>query len=176
VFKIDGNRQKAGQWRKDMNDRLNVGWGTDEQPVFRIAADSPTFGRGILLFSSPHGKRALSSLIIVGRPLRRSEALHAFAFHHRIEEFWKLLKGTLDLGDMKLRDREGAHACVGIKLIGYLIVNRLKQNLRKLQRFRNVTINTLVNLYPKFIERRQFFKEHFHDFVPENYGLDEALA
>jgi hypothetical protein len=79
-----------------------------------------------VLFYIPKGKRAVSYLIIVGRPLRSSEALHAFAFHHRIEEFWKLLKGTLDLGDIKLRDREGAHACVGIKLIGYLIVNMIK--------------------------------------------------
>jgi hypothetical protein len=58
----------------------------------------------------------------------------------------------------------------------HLIVSMMKQNLRKLKRFRNVTINKLVNLCPKFIDIRQFFKEHFHDLVPENYGLDEALA
>lgn len=176
VFTIDGKRQKAGQWRKDLKDHLKEGWGTDGQPVYRTAAESPTFGSVILLFYIPKGKRAVSYLIIVGRPLRSSEALHAFAFHHRIEEFWKLLKDTLELGDMHLQDREGAYACVGIKLISYLFVNMMKQNLRKLKRFRNISINKIVKLCPKFVDIRQFFKEHFHDVIPENYGLDEALA
>ncbi len=77
---------------------------------------------------------------------------------------------------MHLQDREGAHACVGIKIIGYLVVNLMKQNLRKLTRFRNMTINKIVNLCPKFVDIRQLFKEHFHDVIPENYGLGEALA
>lgn len=176
VFTIDGTRQKAGAWRKDLKEHLTDGWGTDGQPVYRTAAESPTFGSVTLLFYIPKGKRAVSYLIIVGRPLRSSEALHAYSFHHRIEEFWKLLKDTLELGDMHLQGREGAHACVGIKIISYLVVNMMKQNLRKLTRFRNITINKIVNLCPKFVDIRQFFKEHFHDIIPENYGLDEALA
>jgi hypothetical protein len=176
VFTINGKRQKAGQWRKDFQDRLKGGWGTDGQPVYRTAAESPTFGSVILLFYLPKGKRAVSYLIIVGQPLRSSEALHAFAFHHRIEEFWKLLKDTLEVGDMHLQNREGAHACVGLNIISYLVVNMLKQNLRKLKRFRNITINKIVNLCSQFVDIRQIFKEHFHDVIPENYGLDEALA
>lgn len=176
VFTIDGKRQKAGQWRKDLKNRIKEGWGTDGQPVYRTAAESPTFGSVILLFSIPTGKRAVSYLIIVGRPLRSSEALHAFAFHHRIEAFWKLLKDTLELGDMHLQDREGAHACVGIKIISDLVVNMMKQNLRKLTRFQNITIHKIVHLCPTFVDIRQFFKEHFHDVIPEYYGLDEALA
>ncbi len=176
VFTIDGKRQKAGQWRKDFKDLLKEGWGTDGQPVYRTAAESPTFGSVILLFYIPKGKRAVSYLMIIGRPLRSSEALHAFAFHHRIEEFWKLLKDTLELGDMHLQDREGAYACVGIKIISYFVVNMMKQNLRKLKRFRNITINKIVNLCPTFVDMRQIFKEHFHDVIPENYSLDEALA
>ncbi len=176
VFTIDGKRQKAGQWRKDFKDLLKEGWGTDGQPVYRTAAESPTFGSVILLFYIPKGKRAVSYLMIIGRPLRSSEALHAFAFHHRIEEFWKLLKDTLELGDMHLQDREGAYACVGIKIISYFVVNMMKQNLRKLKRFRNITINKIVNLCPTFVDMRQIFKEYFHDVIPENYSLDEALA
>jgi hypothetical protein len=176
VFTIDGKTQKTRQWRKDLKEKLEKGWGTDGQPVYRTAAESPTFGSVTLLFYIPTGKRAVSVLIIVGRPLRSSEALHAFAFHHRIEEFWKLLKDTLELGDMHLQDREGAYACVGIKLISFLVVNMMKHHLRKLKRFRKVTINKLVTLCPKFIDMRQFFKEHFHDILPDHYGLDEALA
>jgi len=176
VFTIDGKSQKARQWRKDLKEKLKEGWGTEGQPVYRTAAESPTFGSVILLFYIPKGKRAVSDLMIVGRPLRSSEALHAFAFHHRIEEFWKLLKDTLELGDMHLQDREGAHACVGIKIISYLVVNMMKQNLRTLKRFRNITINKIVHLCPTFVDMRQFFKEHFHDVIPEYYGLDEALA
>jgi len=176
VFTIDGKAQKAGQWRKALKDQLKEAWGTNGQPVYRTAAESPTFGAVTLLFYVPTGKRAVSYLIIVGRPLRSSEALHAFAFHHRIEEFWKLLKDTLEVGDMHLQDREGAHACVGIRIISYLVVNMMKQNLRALTRFRDITINKIVNLCPKFVDIRHLFKEHFHDLIPENYGLDEALA
>lgn len=176
AFTIDGKRQKAKQWRKEFKDELKEGWGTDGQPVYRTAAESPTFGSVTLLFYIPKGKRAVSYLIIAGRPLRSSEALHAFAFHHRIEEFWKLLKETLELGDMHLQDREGAYACVGIKIISYLVVNMMKQHLRTLKRFRNITINKIVNLCSKFVDMRQIFKEHFHDIIPESYGLDEALA
>lgn len=176
VFTIDGKAQKARLWRKALKDQLTEAWGTAGQPVYRTAAESPTFGSVTLVFYVPKGKRAVSYLIIVGRPLRSSEALHAFAFHHRIEEFWKLLKDTLELGDMHLQDREGAHACVGLTIISYLVVNMMKQNLRTLTRFRNITINKIVNLCPKFVDIRYIFKEHFHDVIPENYGLDEALA
>ncbi len=176
VFNIDGLIQKAGLWRKDFKDRLTSGWGTEGQPVYRTEAVSGTFGKVILVFYIPKGKRAVSYLIIAGRPLRSSEALHAFAFHHRIEDFWKLLKNTFELGEMHLRDREGAHACVGIKIIAYFVVCTMKQNLRKLRRFKNVTINKLVRLCPKFVDVRQIFKEHFHDIIPDNHTLDKALA
>ena len=66
------------------------------------------------VFYISRGKKAVNYLIMVGKALRSSEALHAFAFHHRIDEFWKLLKNTLNLGDMHLRGREGAYVCVAI--------------------------------------------------------------
>lgn len=176
VFTIDGVRQRAGQWRKDFKEKLQDGWGTDSQPVYRTEACSDKFGSVTLIFYVPKGKKAVSYLIVVGRPLRSCEALHAFSFHHRIEEFWKLLKGTLDLGSMKLQEREGAYACVGIKIIGYLVVNTMKQNLRKLRAFRNVTINQLVELCPKFIDMMSIFKEHFQSIIPNNYNLNNALA
>lgn len=176
VFEIDGKSQKAGQWRKDLKDFLSPGWGTDGQPVYRTGAFSKKFGEVTLVFHIPKGKRAVSYLIIVGRPLRSGEALHAYAFHHRIEEFWKLLKDTLEIGAMHLRHREGSHACVGIKVIAYLVVNMMKQNLRKLRRFGNITINKLVRLCPKFVDIRQIFKEHFQSIIPDNYTLDKALA
>jgi hypothetical protein len=143
--------------------------------VYSTKAYSKKFGQVTLIFYIPKGKRAVSYLIVVGKPLRSSEALHTFAFHHRIEEFWKLIKDTFEMGDMQLRGRE-AHACVAIKIISYLIVNMMKQNLRKLKRFKNVTINKLVRLCPKFVDIQQILKEHFHDIIPENYTLDKALA
>lgn len=176
VFEIDGKSQKAGQWRSDLKEKRVSGWGTDNQPVYRTKALSKKFGQVILIFYIPKGKRAVSYLIVVGKPLRSSEALHTFAFHHRIEEFWKLLKDTLQLGDMHFQDRGGAHACVAIKIISYLIVNFMKQNIRKLKRFKNVTINQLVNLCPKFVDVKQILKEHFYSIIPKKYTLDKALA
>ncbi|MCP4107768.1 MAG: hypothetical protein GY749_19850 [Desulfobacteraceae bacterium] len=173
VFEIDGEIQRAGRWRKDFKDRLTPGCGTDRQPVYRTEAVNETFGEVILVFYIPKGKRAVSYLIVVGRPLRSSEALCAFAFHHRIEEFWKLLKNTLELGEMHLRDREVSHACVSIKIIAYLVVNTMKQNLRKLGHFKNVTINKLVRLCPKFVDVLQIFKDGM---IPDKHTLAKALA
>jgi len=176
VFEIDGISQKAGQWRKDMAENIEEGWGTKGQPVYRTKAESPAFGSVILLFYIPKGMRAVRYLIVIGRPLRSGEILHAYSFHHRIEDFWKLMKGTLHAGDMKLQGREGAHACVGVKIIGCIVINMMKQNLRKKRRFRNITINKLVNLCPKFVDILKIFKEHFHKILPDNYNLDKALA
>ena len=162
--------------RSVLKEELKPQWGTDNQPVHRTPAYSKTFGHVILVFYIPKGKKAVSYLIVVGKPLRSSEALHAFAFHHRVEEFWKLLKDTFEILDMQLQSREGAHACVAIKVISYLIVNMMKPNLRKLKRFKNITINKLVRLCPKFVDIQQIFKEHFHQIIPENYTLDKALA
>jgi hypothetical protein len=176
VFTIDGIRQRAAEWRKYFKEELEEGWGTDGQPVYRTQAESDTFGTVTLIFYIPKGKRAVSYLVVVGCPLRSCEALHAFSFHHRIEEFWKTLKGTFELGSMKLQERHGAHACVGIKIIGYLFVNMMKQNLRKLRAFTKVTINQLVELCPKFVDINAIFKEHFHDIIPLNHNLNKALG
>lgn len=176
VFTIDGIRQRAAEWRKYFKEELEEGWGTDGQPVYRTQAESDTFGTVTLIFYIPKGKRAVSYLVVVGCPLRSCEALHAFSFHHRIEEFWKTLKGTFELGSMKLQERHGAHACVGIKIIGYIFVNMMKQNLRKLRAFRKVTINQLVELCPKFVDISSIFKEHFHDIIPLNHNLNKALG
>ncbi len=176
VFEIAGTRQNASLWKKAFRENLETAWGTDGQPVYRTPAKSPTFGTVILLFYIPKGKRAVSYLMIVGRPLRSSEALHAYSFHHRIEEFWKLLKQTLHLGDMTLQGRNGAHACVGLKVIEYLLVNGMKQHLRKLRRFRKVTINQLVDLCPHFIDMQQLLTSLFPELIPDQYGLEEALC
>ena len=113
--------------------------------------------------------------MVIGKKLRTAEALKAYSFHHRIEEFWKTMKGTIHLKDMKLQHREGAHACIGLKIIAYMVLNMMKQNLRKLKRFKNITINKLVNLCPKFVNIIDVFKEHFHELIPNNYSLNEAL-
>jgi hypothetical protein len=176
VFEIDGKSQKAGKWRSDLKERLVSGWGTDNQPVYRTKASSKKFGQVILIFYVSKGKRAVSYLIVVGKPLLRYEALHTVANHHLMSEFWKLLKDTLKLGDMHLQSREGAHAGNAIKIISYLTVNMISLHIRKLKRFKNVTINKLVNLCPKFVDVKQILKEHFHGIIPENYTLYKALA
>ncbi|MCP4285278.1 MAG: transposase [Gammaproteobacteria bacterium] len=175
-FEIGGVSHKAGHWKKTFKALLTAGWGTDGQPVYRTPATSPTFGAVTLLFYIPKGKTTVSYLIVIGRPLRSGEILHAYSFHHRIEEFWKLLKHTLHLGDMKLHGRAGAHACIGLKVIEYLILNTMKQRLRRLRRFRHVTIHQLVHLCPHFVECRQILAALFPDMIPRQYGLEEALC
>jgi hypothetical protein len=176
LFTIGKLAQKAKKWKEQFREKLKSGWGTDGQPAYRTSAYSETFGEVILIFYIPKGKKTISYLIVVGNPLRSAEALNAFSFHHRIEEFWKTLKGTIELGEMKLTETQGAYACVALKIIAFMVLNLMKQNLRKLKRFRNVTINQLVYLCPQFVDVLQIFKEHFHDLIPQNYSLDEALT
>jgi hypothetical protein len=91
-------------------------------------AQSPTFGRVVLVFYRPKGgKERVESLIVVGLPLRACEAMRAYHRHHWIEEFWKVQKGVLQVSASSLRGRAGALAGVGIKIRAYVLLTLVRR-------------------------------------------------
>ena len=102
--------------------------------------------------------------------------MRAYHLHHWIEEFWKQQKSVLQVAASSLRGRAGALACVGLKILAYVLLTQVCRGLRKLRRFSQLTLHQMVHLCPQFVDMRAFLREHFHDRIPANYGLDKALA
>ena len=176
VFEIAGQRQRASQWKKTFASQLAPGWGCAEE-VYRVEAVSPTFGKVILVFYRPQkGGTRIEYLVVVGKPLRACEALRAYHWHHWIEEFWQILRSVLHVEATSLRGRAGALAGVGIKVVAFLLLTEVQHKLRKQPRFAHLTLHQLVHVCPKFVDLRAFLREHFHDRIPANYTLDQALA
>ena len=69
----------------------------------------------------------------------------------------------------------GALAGVGIKVVAFLLLTEIQHGLKKLRRFSQLTLHQLVHLCPKFVDMRAFMQEHFHERIPANYSLDQAL-
>jgi hypothetical protein len=175
-FEIGGRRQTATQWKREFASRLAKGWGCEEE-VYRVEAVSPTFGKVILVFYRPkEGKDRIEYLIVVGRPLRACEALRVKHAHHWIEEFWQILRSVLHVEATSLQGRAGALAGIGIKVLAYLLLEEVQHGLKKMRRFSQLTLHQLVHVCPRFVDMRAFLREHFHDRIPANYGLDQALA
>jgi hypothetical protein len=175
-FESGGGRQTATQWKREFASRLAKGWGGEEE-VSRVEATSPTFGKGIWVFYRPReGQERIEYLIVVGRPLRACEALRVQQAPHWIEEFWQILRSVLHVEAIALRGRSGALAGIGIEGRAYLLLEEVPHGLKKMRRFSQLTLHQLVPVCPRFVDMRAFLREHFHDRIPANYGLDQALA
>jgi hypothetical protein len=92
-------------------------------PVHRVKAESPTFGKLVLLFFNDCGK--IRCMMVFGRPLRAVEILSIWHQHHGIEQFWRHLKSQLQFHQMRLRGRNGAYAAMAVKVLSYLLLTHL---------------------------------------------------
>ncbi len=124
VMEIDTKTAKLSEHKKTVKLLTNQ-WGCDK-PVRRLRAKSPTFGELVLLFFSTHGKT--QTMMVFGRPLRSAEILHIWAQHHGIEQFWRHLKTDMRLSAMSLHQRNGAYGSLGIKIISYLMIQRVSRS------------------------------------------------
>ena len=126
VMEIDGKTAKLSEHKKTVKLHTNQ-WGCDK-PVHRLRGKSPTFGELVLLFFSAGGKT--QTMMVFGRPLRSAEILHIWAQHHGIEQFWRHLKTDMRLSAMSLHQRNGAYGSLGIKIISYLMIQRVSRSTR----------------------------------------------
>lgn len=126
-MEIDGKTAKLSAHKQTVK-LLTQQWGCDK-PVRRFRANSPTFGRLVLLFFATHGKT--QTMRVFGRPLRATEILRIWSQHHGIEAFWRHLKTDLRLSAMRLHHRNGAYATLGIKILGYLMRQQVSRRTRR---------------------------------------------
>ena len=126
VMEIDGKTAKLSAHKKTIK-LLSHQWGCDK-PVRRLPAKSPTFGQLVLLFFSANAKT--QTMMVFGKPLRSAEILHIWTQHHGIEQFWRHLKTDLRLSAMSLHQRNGAYGSLGIKVLSYLMIQRVSRSTR----------------------------------------------
>ena len=158
VFTIDGKKQKLSLHKKEMQ-LDDSAWGCKGIPVARKEAESPTFGKVILVFFMDCSK--LKCLMVFGRKLRACEAISIWKQHHSIEQFWRRLKYDLQIHRMRLRSRQGVYATVAIKLVAYLVMEKVSSTTR-------MTFQQVKNYAKREIDLCSFFSEHFHLFpVPQ---------
>ena len=158
VFTIDGKKQKLSLHKKEISFDDSA-WGCKGIPVARKEAESPTFGKVILVFFMDGSK--VKCLMVFGRKLRACEAISIWKQHHSIEQFWRRLKYDLQIHRMRLRSRQGVYAMVAIKLVAYLVMEMVSSMTR-------MTFQQVKNYAKREIDLCSFFSEHFHLFpVPQ---------
>jgi hypothetical protein len=159
VFTIDGKRAKLSEHKKEIELRDDL-WGCKGIAVARKVAESPTFGKVILLFFQDGSM--IKCVMVFGRKLRACEILSIWKQHHSIEQFWRRLKNDLQIHRIRLRGREGVYAMVAIKLLAYLVMEKLSALTR-------LTFHQLKNYAKRQIDLCSFFREHFHLFtIPQS--------
>jgi hypothetical protein len=152
VFRIDGESMKLGLHKKTIQLQDDL-WGCKGIPVARRAAESPTFGKVILLFFEYCS--TVKCVMAFGRKLRACEILSIWKQHHSIEQFWRRLKNDLQIHRMRLRSRQGVYAMVAIKLLAYLV-------MEKLSALTGLTFRQIMNQARREIDLVSLFSEHFH--------------
>lgn len=152
VFTIDGKRAKLSEHKKEIQLHDDV-WGCKGMAVARKAAESPTFGKVILLFFEHCS--VMKCIMVFGRKLRSCEALSIWKQHNSIEQFWRRLKNDLQIHRMRLRGREGTYGMIAIKLLAYLV-------MEKISALTGSTFHQIKNYAKRQMDLCSFFAEHFH--------------
>lgn len=159
VFTIEGKKQKLSLHKKDIQ-LDDSGWGCKGIPIARKEAESPTFGKVILVFFLDCSK--VKCIMVFGKKLRACEAISIWKQHHSIESFWRRLKHDLQIHRVRLRNRNGVYSMVGIKLVAYLVMENLYAMTR-------LTFQQIKNHVKREIDICSFFREHFHLFpIPQH--------
>jgi hypothetical protein len=152
VFTIDGKKEKLSSHNQNIQLQDNL-WGCKGIGITRKAAESPTFGKVILLFFRDLTRS--KCIISLGRKLRGCEILSIWKQHHSIEQFWRSLKNDLQIHRIRLRARNGVYGMIAIKLLAYLLMERLSA-------LTNLTFHQIKLYAKREINLWSFFCEHFH--------------
>jgi hypothetical protein len=155
VFTIDGKKQKLSAHKKEIEFNKSARR-CDGIPVARKAAESPTFGKVVLLFFKDGEK--IKCIMVFGRKLRACEIMSIWKQHHSIECFWRRLKTDLQIHKVRMRNREGVYAMVGIKVVAYLLMEHLSAQT-------GLTFHQLKIQAKREIDICSFFSEHFHSLM-----------
>ncbi len=150
IFTIDQYKQPLSHHKREID--LQVAWGCDVK-VARKVAQSPTFGKVVLLFFAD-GKRT-RCMMCLGKALRGCEILSIWRQHHGIEQFWRSLKSLLKLSSMSLHGRDGAYSGIAVKVLSYLLGLLLSEET-------GLTLHQIQMALRREVSAEIFFFEHFH--------------
>lgn len=152
VFEIAGVRGPLSEHKRRIVLK-EAQWGCGDTPVARCEAESPTFGKLLLLLFRQAGQ--VKAVMMFGRKLRACEILTIWKQHHGIEQFWRALKTVLQIRQMRLQGREGVYATLAIKVTAYLLMMRVAHKS-------HLTLQQLQMEVSKSLDIEVFFNEHFH--------------
>ena len=155
VFTIDGQKQKASAWKKDLTLQEPT-WGIDV-PSCRIWGHSPTFGSLTLFFFQKSTTRSYYLMNFSQNSMRGAEIWHIWKQHHVIECFWKILKSIFHIRSMQLQG-DGLYTALLIKVLAYLLALRLQAS----GVFSKLTITQIMRKLSREEDLRDFLATHFH--------------
>lgn len=155
TFTIKEKKQKASEWKKEIPLSKDQ-WGIDV-PSCRVKARSPTFGDVVLFFYKKSTTRNYYLMDFSKRPMRAAEVWHIWKQHYLIECFWKILKSTFKIKDMRLRGK-GLYTALLIKVIAYLIAIQLKSK----KAFSKLTLTQIMRKIRRECDLEAIAIEHFH--------------
>ena len=158
VFTIDGQKHKAREWKLQL--KLNdPRWGVQVSHL-RTKAQSPTFGQVVLFFFSKQTTRVFYLMDLSRVPGRSAEIWKVWEQHHRIEQFWRLLKSVFRIKSIQLRG-DGLYAGLLIKVIAYLMVLQLKAQ----KAFKNLSVVQILRKIRREGSLDTLINEHFHALI-----------
>ena len=156
VFTIDGQKQQASDWKKDLT-LQGPKWGIDV-PSCRIGGHSPTFGSLILFFFQKSTTRSYYLMNFSQDSLRGAEIWHIWKQHHVIECFWKMMKSVFHIRSMRLQG-DGLYTALLIKVLAYLVALHVQAS----GVFSKLTITEIMRKLRREADLREFLATHFHD-------------
>lgn len=155
VFTIRGKKNPAKDWKSKLN-LQDPQWGVDV-PHFRAKAESPTFSKLVLFFFRKSTTRVFYLMDLSRKPGRSAEIWKIWQEHHRIEQFWRVLKSVFRLKTIQLRD-DGLYAGLLIKVIAYQIVGRLLSQ----KAFKNLSVVQILRKIRREYNFDDLINQHFH--------------
>jgi hypothetical protein len=155
VFTIDGQKQEASTWKKDLILQAPK-WGIDV-PSCRLWGESPTFGSLVLFFFRKSTTRSYYLMNFSQVSLRGAEIWHIWKQHHVIEYFWKMMKSIFQIRSMQLQG-DGLYTALLIKVFAYLLALRLQAH----RPFSQLTITQIMRKLRREHDFREFLATHFH--------------
>ena len=155
VFTINGQKQKASDWKKDLSLQAPK-WGVDV-PSCRVLGQSPTFGSLILFFFQKTTTRSYYLMNFSQDSLRGAEIWHIWKQHHVIKCFWKIMKSIFHIRSMRLQG-DGLYTGLLIKVLAYLLALRLQAS----GVFSKLSITQIMRKLRREADLRDFLETHFH--------------
>ncbi len=162
VLTMRKKKQKASFWKKELELVVNQ-WGIDV-PAIREKAENPTFGSIVVFFYQKSTTRNYYLMDFSKTPMRGAEIWHIWKQHHIIECFWKILKSTIKIKEMRLHG-DGLYVGLLIKILVYLLAIQLKLEFK----FSKLSITQIMRKIQREHDLETLMVEHFHlpDFMTQ---------